>query len=158
MLALKYHAPSTHRSLTNVSVADGGQQPDFSTYQGPACPIPQRSTCGLCFKVDNLGNVANAPLQTPIGTVTVQVIDACPAGHAQNYCKTDEAANQRCQDPTTNSLDIDMDAYQQLTGTAYNDVAHVSLPSLMVVSDAKLMELQNNGHPNVNIQITPVGC
>ena len=126
--------------MTYLSVAEGGQAPDFSTYQGPSCSIPQGSTCGLCFKVENLGNVANAPLQTPIGTATVQVIDACPAGHAQNYCKTDEAANQRCQDPTTNSLDIDVDAYQQLTGAAYNDFAHVSLLSAKM-SNLKLTML-----------------
>jgi len=32
--------------------------------------------------VDNYGNVAQPPVPNSLGTVTVQIIDACPAGSA----------------------------------------------------------------------------
>lgn len=144
-------------ALKSSSTQDGGQHPDFSTYQGPDCSIPKSTTCGLCFKVENLGDIASPPLTTPIGTATVQIIDACPAGHAQNFCKTDLAANQRCQDPSTNSLDIDRDAYRQLTGFDYLDTAHVSFVFVFAEGN-RVDELQNNNHPNLNIRITPTRC
>lgn len=50
----------------------------------------------------------------------MQVIDSCPAGHAQNFCKVQAVPTivpqQRCGDGSTNYLDIDYNAYNQLTG------------------------------------------
>ena len=71
------------------------------------------------------------------GTVVVHIIDACAASDPQNFCKVSVPANQKCQDPGTNSLDIDQAAYKQLTGNDY---------------------VQDAGYPNVNISIAPVAC
>lgn len=50
------------------------------------------------------------------------MIDACPANNAYNFCKTAVPTNERCGDASTNGLDIDMSAYQKLTGTVWNTV------------------------------------
>ena len=55
-------------------------------------------------------------------SITVQIIDACPATSASNYCKTDVPSNQRCGDSGTNQLDIDSNAYMALTGQAFGGV------------------------------------
>ena len=70
-----------------------------------------------------------------LGSVIVHIIDSCAAGDPQNFCKASVPANQKCQDPGTNSLDIDQAAYQGLTGHSWVD-----------------------GSPNIDIAIAPVAC
>jgi hypothetical protein len=60
----------------------------------------------------------------------IQIIDSCPSVNAWNYCKTDIPANQRCESSTTNQLDIDMNAYEQLTGQPYGVSSLISFPTL----------------------------
>ena len=88
-------------------------------YQAPGCP---KSNCGKCYKVTNKGGIGGSV--GGVGNqVTVQIIDACPASSAYNYCKTGMPANQRCGDPGTNQLDIDQTAYMALTGQPYGGVS-----------------------------------
>ncbi|CAF9909628.1 MAG: hypothetical protein HETSPECPRED_009480 [Heterodermia speciosa] len=111
----------------------------ISTYLGPSCPKTQcPDTSPTCYKVDNMGDIASSPLSTPTGnSITVQIIDACPAGSAWNYCKPASIdARTRCGSYGTNELDIDEGAYAQLAGRAY----------------------QKDVTPNLNIQITKVAC
>lgn len=54
--------------------------------------------------------------------MVVQIIDACPASSAFNFCKTGVPLNERCGDSSVNSLDIDITAYQKLTGTPFRNV------------------------------------
>ena len=56
-------------------------------------------------------------------SVIVQIIDACPASSAYNFCKTDVPANQRCGAAGVNQLDIDQSAYQALTGQPFGAVS-----------------------------------
>jgi hypothetical protein len=51
--------------------------------------------------------------------ITVDIIDVCPSESAYNFCKTDVPADERCGSSSTNSLDIDVSAYEALTGTAW---------------------------------------
>lgn len=57
-----------------------------------------------------------------VENVIVQIIDACPANNAYNFCITAVPANERCGDASTNSLEIDTSAYQKLTGTVWNTI------------------------------------
>ena len=66
-------------------------------------------------------------------SVIVQIIDSCPQTNPQNYCKTDMAANQRCNDPNTNQLDIDQSAYEALTGQAFGGVS-TYVPLIVLVN------------------------
>ena len=100
-----------HYILTLFSTADNGQAPP-PTYTGPACPS---SNCGTCYRVDNLGPYDSYTNDTVYGSVVVEIVDACPAGHALNYCKTDVPRDERCGSNRTNSLDIDVHAYNKLT-------------------------------------------
>lgn len=108
-----------------------GQSP-YNGYQGPACPT---GNCGTCYTVTNQGGYGGAYVGGVGKSIVVQIIDSCPSVSAWNYCKTDVSANERCGDGSTNSLDIDQNAYQALTGTAFYD-----------------------GVPNLQISITPGGC
>ena len=96
-------------------------QGQFGSAQGPSCP---KTNCGKCYKVTNQGGI---PVNQAVGgignSVIVEIIDACPQSNPQNYCKTDMAANQRCEDPNTNQLDIDSSAYEVLTGQAFGNVS-----------------------------------
>ncbi|KAL2051604.1 hypothetical protein ABVK25_008018 [Lepraria finkii] len=84
---------------------------------GPSCP---KTNCGKCYKVTNQGGVpVNRAVEGIGNSVIVQIIDACPQSSPQNYCKTDRPANQRCEDPNTNQLDIDQSAYEALTGQTF---------------------------------------
>ncbi|MCJ1426320.1 hypothetical protein MMC29_004223 [Sticta canariensis] len=113
-------------------------------YVGPACPNT-RTHCDkpTCFRVQNIG-IFDSSSSNPTGTpIVVQIIDSCPAGHAQNYCKAFNAdpskivpSKERCGDASTNYLDIDYNAYSKLTGAAF-------------------VEGQS---ANLNIQITEVDC
>lgn len=87
-------------------------------------------------------------------SITVQIIDACPAENAYNFCKTSIDAKQKCMDPGTNSLDIDQNAYTALTGRSY---ASVCLAILFCPQDSVLTDEQGVT-PNLNIGITPVTC
>ncbi|KAF1343786.1 hypothetical protein BDV97DRAFT_402756 [Delphinella strobiligena] len=93
-----------------------GQSP-VSGYVAPSCPT---TTCGKCFKVCNTGGYDGASVGGVGNCVTVQVIDVCPSESAQNFCKTDVPAAERCGSSSTNSLDIDESAYKELTGTAWS--------------------------------------
>jgi len=93
-------------------------------YPHPGCQNVQGS-CGKCYSVSNFGAY---PTDTgaQIGkTIVVQIVDACPAGSALNYCKVKEnppiPADERCG--AGNSLDIDYSAYKDLTGTDYTSVS-----------------------------------
>ncbi|KAI4157664.1 MAG: hypothetical protein L6R39_000614 [Caloplaca ligustica] len=117
----------------------GGQLPDASRYSGPACPYAKCSPA-TCYKVENIGPVGGAPGDDAIGSVTVQIIDGCPAGSAWNYCKTDIDPAQRCSSPTTNALDIDFNAYSALyPGRQYSSG-------------------NPEGNANLQIRITPTDC
>lgn len=52
----------------------------------------------------------------------VQIIDACPASSAFNFCNTEVPPNERCGDSSVNSLDIDITTYQTITGTPFRSV------------------------------------
>ncbi|KAL8734079.1 MAG: hypothetical protein Q9181_003344 [Wetmoreana brouardii] len=73
----------------------------------------------LRVAVTNQGGIAGDA--TGVGqSIIVQIIDACPATNAWNFCKTDQPdTRQKCMDPGTNSLDIEQNAYTGLTGQAY---------------------------------------
>ena len=90
-----------------------GQSP-VAGYAPPSCA---RGNCGQCYTVTHTGSIGSS-VGGMGNTITVQIIDVCPSTSAQNFCKTDVPANQRCGDPTTNQLDIDYSAYMALTGQA----------------------------------------
>ena len=82
---------------------------------GPSCP-PAAVKCGTCYRVDNLGLYGSTTSNNTIhGSVIVEIVDACPAGNAFNYCKTDVPPQERCGSNQTNSLDIDVSGYRELT-------------------------------------------
>ena len=95
-----------------------GQSP-VAGYVAPSCP---KTNCGKCYSVTNQGGVGGSPIGGIGNTITVQIIDACPATHAQNFCKTNIDPKQRCGDPGVNQLDIDTSAYQALTGAPFGSV------------------------------------
>ena len=111
-----------------TSKSDGSGSP-VPGYQGPSCP---RDHCPdvspTCYKVRNLGDIASPPGQPQGEEITVQIIDVCPGGHAQNYCKPSSIdARTRCQSYGTNELDIDEPAYVKLTGKEFADVSFLLL-------------------------------
>ncbi|KAF2229882.1 hypothetical protein EV356DRAFT_580508 [Viridothelium virens] len=107
----------------DTSKCDG--QGVIENYSGPSCP---KTNCGVCYTVTNQGGFNGASVQGAGKSITVQIIDSCPAESAFNYCKTQTPANQRCGDSSTNQLDIDYNAYEQLTDTAYTS----GLPNLAI--------------------------
>ncbi|KAI4204622.1 MAG: hypothetical protein LQ350_000937 [Teloschistes chrysophthalmus] len=105
--------------------SDTQDKSDPHYYQTPYCPGAQ---CGKCYTITNKATQKK---------VTVQIIDACPAMTAWNYCKAivkpgqdsklAVPANQRCGDPDTNQVDIDESAYPVLTnGQAYKSVSYTA--------------------------------
>lgn len=100
------------------SVCDG--QIPIANYVPPSC---DHSRCGSCFKVTNQGGIGGDA--SGVGqSIIVQIIDACPATNAWNFCKTEQPdTRQKCMDPGTNSLDIEQNAYTALTGQAYASVS-----------------------------------
>ena len=121
------------------STANDGQYPG-SNYVPPSCP-PAAVQCGTCYRVDNIGFYDLSPSNDGdddrvYGSVIVEIVDACPAGNAQNYCKTRVPADERCGSNRTNSLDIDVRAYKNLTaggtdgGVEWDAVSWFSLSKL----------------------------
>lgn len=100
-----------------------GQNP-ISGYVPPSC---DHSRCGTCFQVTNQGGIGGDA--SGVGqSIIVQIIDACPATNAGNFCKTSIADPRlKCMDPGTNSLDIEQNAYTGLTGQAYASVCSFKL-------------------------------
>ena len=101
-----------------------GQSP-VSGYSGPGCPT---TTCGECFTVCNNGGYDGASVGGVGNCITINVIDVCPSESAYNFCKTNVPADERCGSSSTNSVDIDLSAYQALTGTTWSS----SVPNLDV--------------------------
>lgn len=100
-----------------------GQSP-VSGYTPPSCP---KGNCGVCYRVTNQGGIGGGSVGGIGNQIIVQIIDACPSVNAENFCKTDVPANQRCSDPGTNALDIDESAYQALTGTPFGGGANLNI-------------------------------
>lgn len=121
----------TCQGTIDMSLCDG--QTPIAGYMGPQC---ETNRCGTCYSVTNEGGHGGDA--SGVGkSIVVQIIDACPATNAWNFCKTDNPdPAQKCMDPGTNSLDIELEAYTELTGQAY---------ALGVT-------------PNLNIGIQPVPC
>lgn len=138
------------------STANGGQYPS-PNYVPPSCP-PAAVRCGTCHRVDNIGPYGPSANETVHGSVVVEIVDACPAGDARNYCKTDVPADERCGSDRTNSLDIDVGAYKNLTGGMDGGVAWDTV-SLAVFSMCGV-DITDEGctppqsQPNLRINIT----
>ena len=114
-------------------------------YVGPHCNKSAYCDVPTCYKVTNNGGFNQGTFNTggkiPAGkSITVQIIDVCPTYHAQNYCaiRNDMSPNnlmQHCESSSTDSLDIDTNAYGALTGKTSPDQQHddvsllLSLPS-----------------------------
>ncbi|KAL8825935.1 MAG: hypothetical protein Q9170_007602 [Blastenia crenularia] len=100
-----------------ISIADvpgaSYKLPTYESYHAPFCP---GAPCAKCYTITNKANQKK---------ITVQIIDACPAQTAWNYCKAPAIeANQRCADPDTAQVDIDESAYPSLTdGQSYASVS-----------------------------------
>ncbi|KAL8953757.1 MAG: hypothetical protein Q9222_000439 [Ikaeria aurantiellina] len=74
---------------------------------------------GQCFQSVDMGGISG-DISGVGKSIVVQIIDACPAENAWNYCKTDQPdKRQKCMDRNTNSLDIEVNSYTELTGVAY---------------------------------------
>ena len=105
-------------------------------YPAPQCP---RKYCGCTYHVMNMGALSqsSSPGQVQgVGSknIVVQIVDACPSTHPQNFCKTNIPTNQRCMDPTSNQLDIDQSAYLALTGVPFGDVSTVRRGDIILLS------------------------
>ncbi|KDR69822.1 hypothetical protein GALMADRAFT_214902 [Galerina marginata CBS 339.88] len=77
---------------------------------GPACPGEQ--VCGQCFNVKCTGSLDGETSGSCSGkTIKVKIIDACPATHPANYCKTASFGGtipdrEACEASGVNALDI----------------------------------------------------
>ncbi|GLB35550.1 hypothetical protein LshimejAT787_0211150 [Lyophyllum shimeji] len=77
---------------------------------GPACPNEQQ--CGHCFNVRCTGSLDGETSGACSGrTIKVKIIDACPATHPANYCKTAAFGGtvpdrEACEAVGVNALDI----------------------------------------------------
>ena len=86
----------------------------------------------------------------------MQIIDACPKFSAYNYCKSKIGVppEERCGSTQTDALDIDVSAYNHLTGQSYRSGVTPNLkvigPFPVIVQYGKLMPLQ--------VIITTVDC
>ena len=95
-------------------------------YQGPNCPTSKYCGTPTCYRVTNIGAFNHGTFASGGGistgqSITVKIIDVCPAYHAQNYCailsdKSLANLEQHCESSSTDSLDIDTNAYAALTG------------------------------------------
>ncbi|MCJ1454360.1 hypothetical protein MMC28_004713 [Mycoblastus sanguinarius] len=78
---------SQDRSVCTEPDSQGAdQQPNSAIYHGPSCP----AFCGKCYKVtnDDTGK-----------SVTIKIVDACPALSAYNYCKSLTEPAGKCSGP-----------------------------------------------------------
>ena len=126
--------PNAQYDLSKCT-ADGGV---VSGYPHPSCN--NAVACGTCYGVANFG-VYPTDSGAQIGkSVVVQIVDACPAGSALNYCKVKAnppiPADERCG--AGNTLDIDYSAYKDLTGTDYQSVG---IPLIRTALDLGLMAI-----------------
>ena len=139
------HGSCRVKFLLTPTHSNGFKPASFS--DGPACPqlSPQCPAAGgtggkdTCYKVTSYGYIGGSTQAFTPGSTVVKVIDSCPAGHPQNFCKGTSVPNlfEKCQDPGVNSLDIDGAAYQALTGVTY---------------------VYDSGMPNLSIYIEPTPC
>lgn len=109
--------PATHFNCVNGGpvASDGG------AYAGPACP---QNACGTCYNVTNMGGF-NGDMTGAGNSVLVTIVDACPSNSGDNVCKTDPDPRDKCAS-SENALDIDLPAYQALTGVPYQSVSGFS--------------------------------
>ncbi|KAL8747628.1 MAG: hypothetical protein Q9190_000520 [Brigantiaea leucoxantha] len=63
-----------------------------------------------------MGGHRSSAVQGIGNSITVMIIDSCPSTNAWNYCKTDVDLEEKCMSRARNSLDIERQAYQDLTG------------------------------------------
>ena len=112
----------------DISIFVAGNQPR-ANYVAPRCP---QTNCGVCYKVTNKGGHKGAHVGGIGNSVTVQIIDSCPATNAWNFCKTNIPPKKRCGSASTNQLDIDKSAYKALTGKEYGFVS-----AFRLIYDAK---------------------
>ena len=101
-------------------------------FSGPSCPqafIDNICNKPTCFQITNQGiyegkaspgNSGIAGVGT--GTVKVQLVDACPRNHLNNFCNTDgsprtDRADERCND-NNRQFDIDTTAFPVLTSSS----------------------------------------
>jgi hypothetical protein len=105
-----------------------------SGYNGPSCPT---SNCGTCYKVTNMGGF-NGNMDGQGESIKVTIVDACPSNSGQNVCKTDPDPRDKCGSKQ-NALDIDLPAYQALTGKPYQAVSWIMY--LIMISANNLIGL-----------------
>ena len=111
--------PRPFFSTKLTTTSSNGQQP-IPGYQGPSCPT---ANCGICYRVTNQGGYGGSDVGGVGNSVVVQIIDSCPASHADNFCKTNVPGDERCA-PGSNTMDIDQSAYQALTGQPLGSVSY----------------------------------
>ena len=107
-------------------------------FTGPSCPqtftdnICNKATC---FQITNKGiyegkdQSGNQNIAGIGNTVNIQLVDACPRNHLNNFCNTDgsprtDRADERCED-NNRQFDIDTTAFAVLTSST---VSFTSLP------------------------------
>ena len=140
---------ATSRLTSRPHSANDGTENPKSDFTRPTCQqltpqCPASSPIGkanngkdTCYQITATGyNSSNTGIAFTAGTTIVRIIDSCPAGHPQNFCKKSLQPYEKCHSPDVNSLDIDLAAYQVLTGASY------------VMGQS----------PNVNIMIEPTAC
>ena len=119
------------------SIKDGVVKPSCAPFSVPG--NPSGKGCGTCYRVTNRGSAdPNHPTPGVDRTSTVQIIDACPAYSAENYCKKNVGVDEigRCGAVGTDALDLDWAAYPDLTGLTYE--AGIT--------------------PNLRVRIEPIRC
>ena len=75
-----------------------------------------------------MGGHRGSAVQGIGNSITVMIIDSCPSTNAWNYCKTDVDLEEKCMSRARNSLDIERQAYQDLTGQPPGSVCTCSAP------------------------------
>ncbi|MCJ1337192.1 hypothetical protein MMC09_002474 [Bachmanniomyces sp. S44760] len=119
-----------------------GEQPVYN-YEGPSCP---RNNCGICYKVTVTDYIGDKPAgaAAPGKSIMAQIIDACPATSAYNYCKSSIDPAQRCSSSTQNNIDIDRSAYAALTGLEFGSGPNVHVT---VMRKCHLLKSELHGLP-----------
>ncbi|KAL6720563.1 hypothetical protein ACLMJK_002487 [Lecanora helva] len=120
------------------------QQPNSGTYHGPACP---HAACNSCYKVTNNDSGKS---------VTVKIVDACPAKSAYNYCKSNTEPAGKCGG-SKNALDISVHAYPLLVNGGEGKGQTVRVLSTSFPPDKKLTKVSQGSTTNLNnLSITPM--